>query len=49
MESVQRERAESFERAGGATRGHGRVYGESCIMFLSLEEDGLVRVDMSSR
>jgi hypothetical protein len=47
MESVQRERAEGFEHAGGATRGHGRVYWESCIMFLALEKDGFVKLDMS--
>jgi hypothetical protein len=52
MESVQRESAEGFEHTGGATRGHGRVYRESCIMFLTLEEDSLVgvdRADMSSQ
>jgi hypothetical protein len=42
MESVQRERAEGFEHAGGATRGHGRVYRASSIMILILKEDSRV-------
>jgi hypothetical protein len=49
MESVQRESAEGFEHAGGATRCHGRVYRESCIMFLILQGNGLVGVDRVDR